>query len=261
MSDDLATELRELAESGEILPVVPGAEIRRRAGARRRRRRTSAAVGGAAAVLALGLALVLNLGGPGAERKPLPAGRPTSTPSTQAAPVATVHLARRILTVDGRTLLVSSGAARTPTPTGRLTVTAKYESKAVSGEDIGFEGKYSYKVPWMVELRAEDGKSTYLGGLLYYDKAPGNYDVTRGWIGLSVADAKWLYGRLGVGDAVNIEGSAATQDSAAQDSTTPDSTTQDSTPEDLARPDPVPEESVRTSPTKATRSPTARDGG
>ncbi|MGW7048891.1 L,D-transpeptidase [Streptomyces avermitilis] len=217
MSDDLATELRELAESGETLPVLPGAEIRRRAGARRRRRRTGAAVGGAAAALTLGLALVVNLGGPGAERMPSPAGRPTSTPSTQEAPVATVHLARRILTVDGRTLFVSPGTGRTDTPTGRLTVTAKYEIKLVSGEDIAFKGTYSYKVPWMVELRADDGTAAYLGGLSSDEKAPGNYDTTRGWIGLRVPDAKWLYGRLAVGDTVNIEGTVSTADSATPD--------------------------------------------
>ncbi|MFJ9964129.1 L,D-transpeptidase [Streptomyces avermitilis] len=250
MSDDLATELRELAESGATVPVVPGAEIRRRAGARRRRRRTSAAVGSTATALALGLALVLNLGGPGAERKPSPAGRPTSTPSTLAAPVATVHLARRILTVDGRTLFVSPGTARKDTPTGRLTVTAKYEIKLVSGEDIAFKGTYSYKVPWMVELRADDGTSAYLGGLSSDEKAPGNYDTTRGWIGLRVPDAKWLYGRLAVGDSVGIEDTAATSDSV-----TPGSATSD-----LVTGGTAPEASVRPSPTTASPSPTARNG-
>ncbi|MFE9995968.1 L,D-transpeptidase [Streptomyces avermitilis] len=260
MSDDLTTELRELAESGEVLPVVPGAEIRRRAGARRRRRRTSAAVGGAAAALTLGLALVLNLGGPGAERKPSPAGRPTSTPSTQEAPVATVRLASRILTVDGRTLFVSPGTARRDTPTGRLTVAAKYEVKLVSGEDIGFKGTYSYKVPWMVELRADDGTSVYLGGLSSDEKAPGNYDTTRGWIGLRVVDAKWLYGRLAVGDAVNIEGTASPSDTATPDPAGVDTATTETATGGPAAAGSAPEASVRTSPATVTPSPTARNG-
>ena len=202
MSDDLTTGLRELAESGQMPPRVPGAEVRRRAGVRRRRRAAVAAAG-VSAVAALGVALLLNLTGPGPHERPSPAS--TGTPSTHAAPSATVYLARRVLVIGDRVLRVSAGTFDTRTPTGRMTVTARREIMTQPGKAVGFKGSYSVKVPWVVELSADDGTSTFLGGLTYDSKAPGNYDTTNGWIGLGVEDAKWVYERLSVGDVVVVE--------------------------------------------------------
>ncbi|MGN5382325.1 hypothetical protein ACQ4WX_49735 [Streptomyces lasalocidi] len=69
MSDDLATGLREIAESAEQVPPFSGADVRHLAQRRRRLRRTVAALGGTAAVAAVALALVLNLGGSGTGRQ------------------------------------------------------------------------------------------------------------------------------------------------------------------------------------------------
>ncbi|MFI5687266.1 L,D-transpeptidase [Streptomyces sp. NPDC051636] len=215
MSDDLTTGLRQLAESGEALPSASGADIRRRAHLRRRRRRSAAAVAGTAAAAAVALTLVLNPGGPDAGRASSPAAsttgtpspRPTGTPTPQAAvPDARVNLSTRLLVAGGRKLPVSSGGARTPTPTGRMTVTSMTDAELVSGKEIGMESVYTYKLPWVIRLRADDGTSTYLAAMPYDEKAPGNYDITSGWIGLRFSDAEWLYGQLRPGAVVEIAG-------------------------------------------------------
>ncbi|KUJ37906.1 L,D-transpeptidase [Streptomyces sp. NPDC093228] len=213
MSDDLTAGLRALAESGQAPPPVPGAEIRRRAGVRRHRRRTAAAIAGASAAAALGV--VALLGFTGADTPPSrtsPASMPTSAPSAQAGPAATVDLSRRTLTIGRRQLPVSAGTVRAQTPTGRMTVTALANLKTVPGKDVGLKGAYRAKVRWVVELRGVDGTTTYLGGLVYNAKAPGHYDVTSGWIGLDLVNAKWLHGHLRVGDVVEIEAGGSSPD-------------------------------------------------
>ncbi|MFF4398176.1 L,D-transpeptidase [Streptomyces sp. NPDC001480] len=207
MSDDLTTGLRQLAEAGETSPSASGAEIRRRAGLRRRRRRTGAVAGTVAAV-AVVLTLVLRPGGPEAGRTSPPAARPTGTSSPRVAPDARVDLSTRLLAVGGRELPVSSGLPGAPTPTGRMTVIAKTRTRLVSPKEIGMRAGsgYRYTLPLVIRLRADDGKETYLAAMPYDEKAPGNRDVTTGWIGLRSSDAKWLYGRLRLGAVVDIVG-------------------------------------------------------
>ncbi|MFC9844064.1 L,D-transpeptidase [Streptomyces sp. NPDC060223] len=212
MSDELTSgltaELRELAAAGETPPSLSGAEIRGRAVRRRRNRRTAGTVAGASAAAALALVVALNLGvGGGTDRNPSPAGSPTGTPSIPATADATVDLSRRLISVAGRELPVSSGATEKPTPTGRMTVTTKVSSTVMPSDDIVGPG-YDLKVSWFIQLRASDGKANYIAALSYDEKAPGAYDRTSGWIGLRTSDAEWLYGHLAVGSVVDIEGTA-----------------------------------------------------
>jgi lipoprotein-anchoring transpeptidase ErfK/SrfK len=120
---------------------------------------------------------------------------------------ATIDLRRLVLTIDGRMLPISAGTVKAPTPTGRMTVTAKEEAKTVASDGIAFPSGYNLKALWVLELRAADGRTTYLAALTYDDKAPGNYDTTGGWIGLRTADAQWLYGQLRKGSVVDVESS------------------------------------------------------
>ncbi|MFE2681805.1 L,D-transpeptidase [Streptomyces mirabilis] len=206
MSDELASGLRELAQDAETPPSVSGAEIRLRAVRRRRRRFRWTAVTVAAACAAASLALVvaLNLTGGDREDRPSPAASPTAPPSTPspAAPDATVDLSRRMLTVAGRELPISSGSVRYPTAGGRMMVVSKDSVKALSM----FAGKYMEKVAWVIGLRAADGTTNFVGTLTGDEKAPGNYDVTTGWIGLRRADAVWLYKQLEPGAVIEIRG-------------------------------------------------------
>jgi lipoprotein-anchoring transpeptidase ErfK/SrfK len=210
VSDDLDAGLRELARSAEQSPPVPGAGIRHLAERRRRgrRHRTIAALGGTAVVAAVALTLVLSPGGPGTVRQQAPAARPASTMSVQPAPDVRVDLSARELVVvaDGRGMPVSSGGANAPTPTGRLTVVSRTPAAVVSGAAVGRPHDRRYKVPWVIRLRADDGRTTAFFGMSTDETVPGAFDVTSGWIGLRTADAKWLYARLRTGAVVAVEG-------------------------------------------------------
>ncbi|MEW2401752.1 L,D-transpeptidase [Streptomyces sp. NPDC046862] len=227
MSDELTRELtlglRELAEGAEAPPPGPGAEVRRAAVRRRRRRRTTAAVAGASVTAALAVLLAVHLTGGGTEERPAPAANPTSTPSTStpAAPDATVDLSRRVLVIGEREVPISSGAEEAPTPTGRMTVTGKVRAKAETGADVGFEDSYAVKIPWMTELRAPDGSTTFIGAMTYDEKAPGAYDRTSGWIGLRDGDAQLVYKLLAEGAVVEVTGTAPTPTSTTTPSPTP----------------------------------------
>lgn len=208
MSDDLTVGLREIAESAEQAPPLSGAGIRHLAQRRRRRRRTIAALGATAAAGAMALVLVLSLGGSGTGRQDMPATRPASTLVRQPAPDAEVDLTSRLLKAGGRSMPVSSGFERTPTPTGRMTVISKVDVTNVSGAVVGRPVDLRYHVPWVIRLRADDGTTTAVFGFATDETVPGVYDMTSGWIGLRTADAKWLYDRLRIGSVVDIEGRA-----------------------------------------------------
>ncbi|GGX77433.1 L,D-transpeptidase [Streptomyces fructofermentans] len=213
----LTAALRELAQEHETPVPVPGAEIRRRAVRRRGRRQLSLAAAGATAAGALALVLAVVLDG-GEETGSVPPaashGVSTPAPTTPAADgpsavaAVTVDLARRELTFDGRSLPISSGGYKTPTPTGAMTVTAKAESSPLPGGAVGIEGGYDVKGSWVMELRTPDDRSTYLVALTWDEKAPGNYDHTGGVIGLRSGDAMWLYKQLRLGAVVDVVGTA-----------------------------------------------------
>ncbi|MFF2847983.1 L,D-transpeptidase [Streptomyces sp. NPDC058001] len=204
MSDDrLTLALRDLAERHRTAPVVPGAEIRRRAVRRGRLRRTSLAGGAVAGLAALTLALTADFGAEEPTSRPVQA----AAPSDSEEPFATVDLERRAMTVDGRDLPVSTGVAKTPTPTGRMTVVAKFATQRLSAASSGF-AVYDLKLPWVVQLRTPAGGTNYIVALTFNEKAPGQYDATGGWIGLRTRDAKWLYTQVSPGDEVTVEGPA-----------------------------------------------------
>ncbi|MEU9893287.1 L,D-transpeptidase [Streptomyces phaeochromogenes] len=219
---ELATALRELAHDHETPVPVPGTEIRRRAGRRRRRRQASFAAAGATAAGALALVLTVALtGGQDTGSTPPAASYTAPTPSAtaeapaQASPAAvaaTVDLGRREMSVEGRTLPISSGSLKTPTPTGLMTVTAKYQAATVPGGSAGWNG-YDVKATWVMRLRAPDDRTNYLLALTWDEKAPGNYDRTGGVIGLRRADAMWLYEALKPGSVVEVVGAAPAETS------------------------------------------------
>ncbi|MGP4043248.1 L,D-transpeptidase [Streptomyces sp. 2A115] len=210
---ELTIALHELAQDHETPVPVPGSEIRHRAVGRRRRRKVSLAAAGATVAAALALvATVAFTGGEGARSTPPAATysaptQPATTAPSPARVAATVDLSRRVLAVGDRTLPISSGAAATPTPTGLMTVTAKWEAGTVPGEPAGLK-EYDTKATWVMRLRAPNDRTNYLLALTWDEKAPGNYDTTGGLIGLRSVDAKWLYGQLGPGSVVEVVGAA-----------------------------------------------------
>ncbi|MCX4235625.1 L,D-transpeptidase [Streptomyces ortus] len=214
---ELSVALRELAQDHETPLVVTGAEIRRRAVRRRRRRKASlAAVGtaGAGALAALLLALVLT-DGEDARSVPPAASYGVKTPPTNAQPspvvvAATVDLDRRTLIAGGRTVPISAGTGDAPTPTGLMTITAKYPATMVPGAVAGWH-EYEVKAAWVMRLRGPDDRTNYLLALGWDEKAPGTYDATGGAIGLRTVDAMWLYKTLKPGAVVEVVGSATSR--------------------------------------------------
>ncbi|MFS8200321.1 L,D-transpeptidase [Streptomyces sp. CWNU-52B] len=213
---ELASGLRELAQAHESPVTVPGTEIRRRAVRRRRRRRT-ASLATVSTAGAGALALVLTLaftGGEGSRPTPPAAGYGARTPSVSAVPspkpvAATVDLGRRELVAEGRRVPISSGTIKSPTPTGLMTVIAKYKAATVPGESAGWS-EYDVKATWVMRLRGPDHRTNYLLALNWDEKAPGNYDITGGAIGLRRVDAMWLYEALRPGAVVRVVGRTPT---------------------------------------------------
>ncbi|MEU1401727.1 L,D-transpeptidase [Streptomyces sp. NPDC005728] len=226
---ELSGALHTLAEDHQVAPPVPGAEIRRLALRRGRRRRTAVVIAGVAAAAAVAVTSAV---GPGHDsdsgRRTTPAtgnslrpGPATTAPPATAAPPAptaspatadaVVDLTKMTMTVDGRALPVSPGVPKQPTPTGRFTVTGKYQVRPLkTGTDVGGSGSGGVKevtVPWVIELLSVDTRrANFVIALTYAPKAPGNYATTSGWIGLREADAKWLYTRLDKGSVVLVTG-------------------------------------------------------
>ncbi|GAA2633888.1 L,D-transpeptidase [Streptomyces vastus] len=209
----LARALHEWADDHESPPPVPGAEIRRRAVRRRRRRHASLATVGASAVAAVSVVLSMAfVGGKEGHSRPPAATLKAPGPSSVAGsvPAATVNLSRRELVVGGRVLPISAGAAKTPTPTGRMTVTGKYKAAVLPTDTLGLGRRYETKAPWVIRMRTPQNRTNYIVAFTLDEKAPGNYDSTTGWIGLRRGDAEWLYRRLDPGAVVAVVGAAPT---------------------------------------------------
>ncbi|MFJ5732562.1 L,D-transpeptidase [Streptomyces paradoxus] len=208
MSDDLSDLLHEVADRHRAAPSVPAQEIRRLAERRGRRRRAAYAGGAAAVALALAGGLAVAFTGHDGARPAPPAAASASAPPRPSPPqrqaTATVDLTQHELTLSGRRLPVSGGTARHPTPTGRMTVVAKYPERRLPGATVGLGEEYDVAMRWVVELRAADGTTNYLVALAYDEQAPGERDITHGWIGLRSADAEWCYELLRPGDVVRI---------------------------------------------------------
>ncbi|QTD99292.1 hypothetical protein [Streptomyces cyanogenus] len=203
--DDLTTALRELATANERPPALGAPGIRRRAVRRNRRRRTALVLGAGAAALALAaFALALNPGdgtpahrqAPAATAPRLPASpTPTPTPTPLTSPVTgTVDVERRVLTVDGRVMRITSGYPTRPSA-GLLTVAAKLDLTRDTAYGLT---KSACKVaePYVVELRGTDRSSLYVGSLACGPRGA--------WIGLDTKNAVWLYNRLRPGDTLSV---------------------------------------------------------
>jgi LysM repeat protein len=92
-----------------------------------------------------------------------------------------------------RSTLVSTGLARTPTPTGRYRIYVKYGSTLMSGP-----GYYLPNVPYvMYFLRGYGIHGTYWHSNF-------GHPMSHGCVNLPTSEAQWLYGWAPVGTLVNI---------------------------------------------------------
>ncbi|WP_371578712.1 L,D-transpeptidase [Streptomyces sp. NBC_01314] len=102
-----------------------------------------------------------------------------------------------------------------------------------SGEGVDTDGRASG-----APTRSPAPGALWIAAITYYEKAPGNLDVTTGWLGLRTTDARWLYERLSEGAIVEI------RDKGPTTTTTPTPAITLPTPAD----DPVPQTARTESP-------------
>ncbi|WP_405870837.1 hypothetical protein [Streptomyces sp. NBC_00005] len=225
MSDELSSALRELAADHATRPAVGAAEIRGRAMRRRRRRRAAVTLGAGATVLALlGFALSLHLGGdpdhPDRHRTPAVAPSAPAPPSaTTAVPVSgTLDLPGHTLTFGGRVLPIVSEFDAPAGPTSPMTVAAKQDRRTLT-VDVPSKGNVSVDVPYVVELRDEQGRPLYAGAFTPQLKILSGYDARGGLISLPARDAQWFYARVRLGDTIAVK--TATTPTPAPSTTAP----------------------------------------
>ncbi|MEB3322564.1 MAG: L,D-transpeptidase [Synechococcaceae cyanobacterium] len=98
-----------------------------------------------------------------------------------------------------RTVLVSTGTAGSPTPTGKGEVLEKYESITMRGRDY-----VSPDVPWTMCI-SEDG-NICLHGAPWQEAAGERFGVPRshGCVRMPTRQARWLYERTPHGTPVTI---------------------------------------------------------
>ena len=92
-----------------------------------------------------------------------------------------------------RSTLVSTGLPRTPTPTGRYRIYAKYVSAPMSGP-----GYYLSNVPYVMYFY----RSYSLHGTYWHSNF--GHPMSHGCVNLPTPEAKWLYSWASVGTLVNI---------------------------------------------------------
>lgn len=189
-------------------------------GDQRRRRHTATMAVVPVAVLAIAGTVGLTLRPSGGSSHHDPGARPTvsatptastppTTPSTKAAaaPSVRVDLADHTLTVldkqgkTVKTLQITGGSRTHPTPTGTFAVTDKEPSVEISSVMPGMDN-YSMRVYSYIAL-GTNGPLIF-GAPWRHDGQFGTDNVSHGAIELAANDATWLYGRLAVGDTVQI---------------------------------------------------------
>ncbi|MEV5931886.1 hypothetical protein AB0L56_03705 [Streptomyces sp. NPDC052079] len=214
MSDELADALRELAAQHETPPRVDAAGIRDRARRRSRRRRATVALGTAAtaACVVTAAAFTLHTEDPAGKRQlpgassqtPAPtAATPTPTPTHPSRPASgLLDLGLHTLTVRDRVIRVDSNSFGRSPSDDRLTVVSKADNAVLPLK--GDPTIEEVKVPYLVELRAPDGKPVYAGALTFDAKVLEGLSDDTGWLGMSFKDAQWFYDQVREGDGIEV---------------------------------------------------------
>ncbi|MFE9770915.1 hypothetical protein ACFYOV_04375 [Streptomyces sp. NPDC005931] len=210
MSDELTAALRQLAARHETPPLVTASEVRARATRRSRRRRATAVVGLATVA---GTLAVITLTPPGDDPdndRQVPAtasDTPTptaTTPRPALTPPGVLDLGRHTLTVGARVMRVDTHSFGAMPPGGELTVTVKHQVLVLPEAAEAAKDPYGMKIPYVVELRADDRSPVYAGALGSDTKALAALAPATDWIGLTERDAEWLYSRTRKGDRVRV---------------------------------------------------------
>ncbi|MEU0665354.1 Ig-like domain-containing protein [Streptomyces lavendulocolor] len=127
--------------------------------------------------------------------------------------VSTVDVEQKTMTVaeNGkvlRTLPVSNGKKGFDTWSGTMVVLSKVPTLHMDSRTVGIFGPEAYdigEVKWNVQLTPS---GTYAHAAPWNEGLFGKVNSSHGCVGASTADAKWFYGRVGLGDPVTVVNSA-----------------------------------------------------
>lgn len=127
-----------------------------------------------------------------------------------------VDLSRHVMGVfvDGRlsrTLQITGGKDGFSTRSGTKVIMEKYRVKhmdaATTGTAPGSPNYYQVDAPFAMRVT---NSGEFLHGAPWSTGSQGSANVSHGCVGMSLADAEWLFGQSKVGDVVRVTGSART---------------------------------------------------
>ncbi|MFD3928309.1 Ig-like domain-containing protein [Streptomyces sp. NPDC058614] len=123
--------------------------------------------------------------------------------------VSTVDVVKKTMTVKEngktvRTLPVSTGKKGFETWNGTMVVLSKVPTIRMDSRTVGIFGPEAYDlgaVKWAVQLTPS---GTYAHAAPWNEGKFGRVNGSHGCIGMSTQDAKWFFGRVGLGDPVTV---------------------------------------------------------
>ncbi|GAA1977351.1 L,D-transpeptidase [Catenulispora subtropica] len=231
MHDTLDERLAQLGGSLEDAAAVRSPSLVRSRGeqiraAHRRRMVAMTATGAAVAVIGVGSLVAFRPDsgghagpvGPGSTVTPTapaptaPSGPPSHTavgaPPTKAGiSTVVVDLKKDTMTVYGKdqkvlkTIPVTGGTATHPTRVGTFTVASKQQHMTLSTTMPQGGDSYSIAIDWVLQL---DGGGPQVYAMPWNSSKFGQINGTHGDVGMSTADAEWLYDQLETGDGITI---------------------------------------------------------
>jgi len=128
--------------------------------------------------------------------------------------VVEVDVAKHRLSVieDGvtvKTLKISAGSTRYPTRGGTHVILAKNAKETLDSTTVGLGESYMLPdVPWVVHFTSS---GTFFHSAAWNTANIGVTNTSHGCVGMTVADAKWFYDHVSVGDPVVVKGSTSTK--------------------------------------------------
>lgn len=107
-----------------------------------------------------------------------------------------------------KTLPMSAGSDQFPTRGGTHVILAKNAKETLDSQTVGLGDSYNLPdVPWVVHFTSS---GTFFHSAAWNTGNIGRNNTSHGCVGMTVADAKWFYDRVQVGDPVVVKGSKST---------------------------------------------------
>ncbi|WTW92242.1 Ig-like domain-containing protein [Streptomycetaceae bacterium NBC_01309] len=107
-----------------------------------------------------------------------------------------------------KSLPMSAGSDEFPTRGRTHVILAKNAKETLDSQTVGLGDRYNLPdVPWVVHFTSS---GTFFHSAAWNTANIGRNNTSHGCVGMTVADAKWFYDRVQVGDPVVVKGSTST---------------------------------------------------